>query len=252
MAAFTRGCRMAAWLNEREPAVHGRPDPPAFMQYAGAGGAMTIPTVLLEPPRGRAQAPGAAATTGYRHADYWALADRVAPALDGCRSDSRRHYLVPGGGRPRATPISCTCTRPPRGPVIADRAATTGARGFSRPRSRTSEHVRAAALEPSEIATIRAWLERVLCGYWTHAGYLNWDTGLSFARWHQAKKHGLCLPSLMAIALAAGHVIDGSIEPNQWYSDEVSGGLIAAADHNDRPDSGSAHVFFGPAPAAAP
>ena len=51
-------------------------------------------------------------------------------------------------------------------------------------------------------ATIRAWLDRVLCGYWTHAGYLNWDTGLSFARWHQAKKHGLCLPSLMAIALA--------------------------------------------------
>ena len=58
------------------------------------------------------------------------------------------------------------------------------------------------ALDPSEVATIRAWLERVLCGYWTHAGYLNWDTGLSFARWHQAKKHGLCLPSLMAIALA--------------------------------------------------
>jgi hypothetical protein len=58
------------------------------------------------------------------------------------------------------------------------------------------------ALDPSEIATIRAWLERVLCGYWTHAGYLNWDTGLSFARWHQSKKHGLCLPSLMAIALA--------------------------------------------------
>jgi hypothetical protein len=58
------------------------------------------------------------------------------------------------------------------------------------------------ALDPSEVATIRAWLERVLCGYWTHAGYLNWDTGLSFARWHQSKKHGLCLPSLMAIALA--------------------------------------------------
>ena len=57
-------------------------------------------------------------------------------------------------------------------------------------------------LDPAEAATIRAWLDRVLCGYWTHAGYLNWDTGLSFARWHQAKKHGLCLPSLMAIALA--------------------------------------------------
>ena len=28
-------------------------------------------------------------------------------------------------------------------------------------------------------------------GYWTHAGYLNWDTGLGFKRWHQGKKLGL-------------------------------------------------------------
>jgi hypothetical protein len=58
------------------------------------------------------------------------------------------------------------------------------------------------ALSGSEKTVIRAWLDRVLCGYWTHAGYLNWDTGLSFARWHQAKKHGLCLASLLSIALA--------------------------------------------------
>jgi len=49
---------------------------------------------------------------------------------------------------------------------------------------------------------LRAWVERVLCGYWTHAGYLNWDTGLSFDRWHQAKKQGLSQTALMAIALA--------------------------------------------------
>ncbi|HET8953460.1 MAG TPA: hypothetical protein VFN44_23255 [Solirubrobacteraceae bacterium] len=67
------------------------------------------------------------------------------------------------------------------------------------------------ALEPGEAATIRAWLERVLCGYWTHAGYLNWDTGLSFARWHQGKKHGLCLASLTAIALA------GRLQPSAAY-----------------------------------
>ena len=75
------------------------------------------------------------------------------------------------------------------------------------------------------------------------------------------------------LAPSAGYVIDGSIEPNQWYSDDASGGLITAAavggdadgdgsddllagvrmaDHNDRPDSGSAYVFFGPAPAATP
>ena len=64
---------------------------------------------------------------------------------------------------------------------------------------------------------------------------------------------------------AAGHLIDGTIEPNQWYSDSASGGFITAAavggdadgdgtddvlagvrmaDHNDRPDSGSAYLFF--------
>ena len=45
-----------------------------------------------------------------------------------------------------------------------------------------------------------AWVERVLCGYWTHAGYLNWDTGASFRRWHQAKKLGLAQGALLGIA----------------------------------------------------
>ena len=65
---------------------------------------------------------------------------------------------------------------------------------------------------------------------------------------------------------AAGYLIDGTIEPNQWYSDSASGGFITAAavggdadgdgtddvlagvrmaDHDDRPDSGSAYLFFG-------
>jgi FG-GAP repeat len=70
---------------------------------------------------------------------------------------------------------------------------------------------------------------------------------------------------------AAGYVIDGTVEPNQWYSDQASGGFITAAavrgdadgdgtddllagvrmaDHNDRPDSGSVYLFFsGPPPA---
>jgi hypothetical protein len=47
---------------------------------------------------------------------------------------------------------------------------------------------------------VRAWVERVLAGYWTHAGYLNWDTGLSFGRWHQSKKLGLAQIALLAIA----------------------------------------------------
>jgi hypothetical protein len=59
-----------------------------------------------------------------------------------------------------------------------------------------------AALEGGQLARLRAWVERVLCGYWTHAGYLNWDTGLGFSRWQQVKKPPLCQQSLLAIALS--------------------------------------------------
>jgi hypothetical protein len=65
----------------------------------------------------------------------------------------------------------------------------------------------------------------------------------------------------------SGFTIDGTIEPNQWYTDDSSGGFITAgavggdvngdgrddllagvrvADHNDRPDSGSGYLFFSP------
>ena len=47
---------------------------------------------------------------------------------------------------------------------------------------------------------IRRWERRAIAGYWTHAGYLNWDTGLGFERWHQAKKLGLAQQSLIGIA----------------------------------------------------
>jgi hypothetical protein len=40
----------------------------------------------------------------------------------------------------------------------------------------------------------------VLAGYWTHAGYLNWDTGFSFGRWHQMKKLALAQQALIGIA----------------------------------------------------
>ena len=56
-------------------------------------------------------------------------------------------------------------------------------------------------LRPDQLERMRAWVERVLCGYWTHGGYLNWDTGLGFRRWHQVKKPPLCQQSLLAIAL---------------------------------------------------
>ena len=72
---------------------------------------------------------------------------------------------------------------------------------------------------------------------------------------------------LSAMPPTAGLRFDGGIEPNQWYTDEASGGFITAgavggdgngdgsadllagvrmADHQDRPDSGSAYVLFSP------
>ena len=44
-----------------------------------------------------------------------------------------------------------------------------------------------AELSHGQPARMRAWVARVLCGYWTHGGYLNWDSGQGFARWHQIK-----------------------------------------------------------------
>ena len=65
---------------------------------AGAGAALTLPGLLLDRPRARADAGNAAEVAAFRDADYWAFADLVAPLLDGYWSDSRRHYAVPGGG----------------------------------------------------------------------------------------------------------------------------------------------------------
>ena len=59
-----------------------------------------------------------------------------------------------------------------------------------------------STLRADQLQRMRAWVDRVLCGYWTHGGYLNWDTGLGFGRWHQVKKPPLCQQSLLAIALS--------------------------------------------------
>jgi hypothetical protein len=47
---------------------------------------------------------------------------------------------------------------------------------------------------------MRAWIRRALAGYWTHSGYMNWDSGLGFERWHQAKKLGLAQQALIGMA----------------------------------------------------
>jgi hypothetical protein len=69
--------------------------------------------------------------------------------------------------------------------------------------ARVWDWARAAGMPDVDAASkviLRRWMTRVLAGYWTHAGYLNWDTGFGFRRLHQAKKLGLAQQGLLAIA----------------------------------------------------
>ena len=70
---------------------------------------------------------------------------------------------------------------------------------------------------------VRRWIRRAMAGYWTHSGYMNWDSGLGFERWHQAKKLGLAQQALIGIAqtsrLQPGH------EWGRWAKWMVDRGL---------------------------
>jgi len=50
---------------------------------------------------------------------------------------------------------------------------------------------------------LRAWVRRVLFGYWTHAGMLNWDTGLGLRRWMKGKTWAYAQQGLLAIAASS-------------------------------------------------
>jgi hypothetical protein len=55
-------------------------------------------------------------------------------------------------------------------------------------------------LPGGDIAVLKNWVERVLFGYWTHSGMLNWDTGLGLARWMKAKTWAYAQQGLLTIA----------------------------------------------------
>ena len=50
---------------------------------------------------------------------------------------------------------------------------------------------------------VSEWIERAISGYWTHGGYMNWDSGLGFQRWHQSKKFGLTQQALIGDRVGA-------------------------------------------------
>ena len=57
-------------------------------------------------------------------------------------------------------------------------------------------------LPPEHYRLLRAWVEHIVCAYWTHGGYLNWDTGYGFKRWHAGRTWALAQQGLLAIAVS--------------------------------------------------
>jgi hypothetical protein len=55
-------------------------------------------------------------------------------------------------------------------------------------------------IAPEHLVLLRAWIEHVVYAYWTHGGYLNWDTGFGFKRWHAGRTWALAQQGLLAIA----------------------------------------------------
>ncbi len=95
----------------------------------------------------------------------------------------------------------------------------------------------------ADLARMRVWARRVIAGYWTHAGYLNWDTGFGFERWHQAKKLGLSAQAL--IGLASSDTL--GLEPHwrAWAKDIFDGGLRFYERQSERAGGVPPALFFG-------
>jgi hypothetical protein len=96
---------------------------------------------------------------------------------------------------------------------------------------------------PRELALLRDWTRRALAGYWTHAGYLNWDTGLGFGRWHQRKKVALAQRALIGIATTPE--LQFTPEAGAWAKWLLDRGLEAYTDLLDRFGRLPAGVAYG-------
>ena len=55
-------------------------------------------------------------------------------------------------------------------------------------------------LSARAVRLLRAWVRRLLTGSWTHAGFLNWDTGQGMRRLYSAQYWALAQQGLLAIA----------------------------------------------------
>jgi hypothetical protein len=65
-----------------------------------------------------------------------------------------------------------------------------------------ARHAGMAPLSHHAVHLMRAWVTRVIAGSWTHAGYLNWDTGYGWHRWHSGQYWAFAQQGLLGIASA--------------------------------------------------
>jgi hypothetical protein len=101
---------------------------------------------------------------------------------------------------------------------------------------------RSGMREPAQLGLLRDWVRRVLAGYWTHSGYLNWDTGLGFSRWHQRKK--VALSQLALIGVASERELQPGAEWGAWAKWMLDRGLteyVALVEREGRIPAGAAY-----------
>ena len=65
-----------------------------------------------------------------------------------------------------------------------------------------ARHAGMTPLPRRAVRLMRNWITRVLAGSWTHAGYLNWDTGYGYGRWHSGQYWAFAQQGLLGIASA--------------------------------------------------
>jgi hypothetical protein len=111
-----------------------------------------------------------------------------------------------------------------------------------------------APLPDSALGVLRAYAERTLYGDWTHAGYLNWDTGLGYRRRYIGKVFALAQQGLLAVALSpdvqhtpamganAHWLFDRGLELYRRWASEDPSGLAPAVQfgepfHSESPES---------------
>jgi hypothetical protein len=105
-----------------------------------------------------------------------------------------------------------------------------------------ARHQGMKALPTSHVALLRQWTKRVIDGYWTHSGYMNWDTGFGFERWHQAKKLGLTQQALIGIAQA--NALQPTPDYGKWSKWFLDRSLTWYAKQAVRADGLPDPVFF--------